>query len=157
MSDHRAHIHWRRATPDFDIRTYNRRHDWTFPRSGQALAGSAAPQYRGDADCVDPEEALVASISACHMLTFLALAAKAGFSVDAYEDDASGVLQKNADGVLAMTHVTLRPNITFSGAAAGPDPATLRDLHHRAHAGCIIANSIKTEVTVEQPQAAVAD
>ena len=92
---------------------------------------------------------LVGSLSSCHMLTFLALAAGRKLVVDSYEDDAIGVLEKNADGKQAITHVTLRPRIIFSGQQ--PDAAMLDELHHKAHEQCFIASSVKTEVTIEAP------
>jgi organic hydroperoxide reductase OsmC/OhrA len=97
---------------------------------------------------VDPEEAFVASLSACHMLWFLAIAAKRGFVVDRYEDSAVGVLERNAERRFAMTSVTLRPRIQFSGTKL-PTPEELAQLHHKAHEECYIANSVKTEVRVE--------
>jgi len=82
MSEHRAQIRWKRATSDFDLKTYNREHSWTFPKGGLVVAASAAPEYRGKPEGVDPEEALVASLSSCHMLTFLALASRRNIVVD---------------------------------------------------------------------------
>ena len=97
---------------------------------------------------VDPEEAFVASLSSCHMLFFLDFARRAGFVIDSYVDEAEGELAKGADGKMAMTRVTLRPRIAW--ADEGPDPAALADLHHKAHEACFIANSVTTEVTVQQ-------
>ena len=147
MSEHHATIEWRRETPDFDYRTYNRDHDWRFD-AGITVRASANPAYLGSEPCVDPEEAFVASLSSCHMLTFLALAAKKRYIVDGYNDLAVGVLDKDAAGHLAMTRVTLRPLVTFSGEKV-PSPEELRQLHERAHHACFIANSVKTEVVVE--------
>jgi organic hydroperoxide reductase OsmC/OhrA len=96
---------------------------------------------------VDPEEAFVAALSSCHMLFFLAYAGKAGFVVDDYSDDAVGILAKNADGHMAMTKVTLRPAIRYSGN--GPDRAAEMALHEKAHHACYIANSVRSEVVVE--------
>jgi organic hydroperoxide reductase OsmC/OhrA len=147
MSEHTVTVQWRRETPDFAYETYNRDHDWTFD-AGVTVRASATPAYLGNADCVDPEEAFVASLSSCHMLTFLAIAAKKRYVVDGYRDQAVGVLGKDATGNLAMTKVTLRPEVTFSGEKA-PGPEELRQLHDRAHHACFIANSVKTEVVVE--------
>ena len=97
---------------------------------------------------MDPEEALVVALSSCHMLTLLAIAAKKGWVVDRYEDDAEGTLAKNAEGKLAITHVTLRPRIMFAEGTV-LDADTLQYLHHQAHEHCFIANSVKTEVSVE--------
>ena len=147
MSEHHATIDWKRLTADFAYETYNRDHDWTFD-AGVTVRGSAAPAYKGSESCVDPEEAFVASLSSCHMLTFLALAAKKKHVVDAYHDQAVGILAKDTAGNLAITKVTLRPKVRFSGEKQ-PAPEELRQLHDRAHHACFIANSVKTEVIVE--------
>lgn len=147
MSEHAATIEWRRETPDFAYETYNRDHDWSFD-AGITVRASAAPAYLGHENCVDPEEAFVASLSSCHMLTFLALAAKKRYVVDDYKDQAVGVLDKDVEGHLAMTKVTLRPLVAFSGEKF-PSLEELRQLHERAHHACFIANSVKTEVVVE--------
>ena len=146
MSEHRAQLHWRRESPTFDYKTYNREHMWTFPKSGQTIDASAAPAYKGKTDHVDPEEAFVASIASCHMLTFLAIASMRTLTIDSYEDDAVGMMEKNAEGRLAITRVTLRPRIAFSGSA--PDAATIEHMHHEAHEQCFIANSVKTAIAV---------
>ena len=146
MSEHLASIRWTRNGQPFDYEHYPRDHDVRFER-GQRITGSAAPAYFGSADGVDPEEMLVAALSSCHMLTLLAIAAKKGLTIDAYEDDAVGTLGKNAEGRAAVTHVTLRPKITFAGDA--PDSAALEKLHESAHRNCFIASSVKTEVVVE--------
>jgi organic hydroperoxide reductase OsmC/OhrA len=99
MSEHHATIDWKRETPDFAYETYNRDHDWTFD-AGVTVRGSAAPAYKGSESCVDPEEAFVASLSSCHMLTFLALAARKRYVVDAYRDEAVGILAKDVAGNL---------------------------------------------------------
>jgi organic hydroperoxide reductase OsmC/OhrA len=147
MSEHTATIEWRRETPDFNYETYNRDHDWSFD-AGITVRASANPSYLGAESYVDPEEAFVASLSSCHMLTFLALAAKKQYTVDDYLDHAVGILDKDAAGKLAMTKVTLRPRVEFSGEKL-PSPEELRQLHDRAHHHCFIANSVKTEVVVE--------
>jgi organic hydroperoxide reductase OsmC/OhrA len=147
MSEHTATIVWGRGTPDFAYETYNRDHDWSFD-AGITVRASANPAYLGSESCVDPEEAFVASLSSCHMLTFLALAAKKRYVVDSYNDQAVGVLDKDAAGHLAMTKVTLRPQVSFGGERI-PSPEELRQLHDRAHHACFIANSVKTEVVVE--------
>jgi organic hydroperoxide reductase OsmC/OhrA len=97
---------------------------------------------------VNPEEQFVAALSSCHMLTFLAVAAKKRFVVESYEDDASGVLERNADGRLAMTQVVLRPKAAFSGEKV-PSPDELAAMHEAAHKGCFIANSVKADVICE--------
>jgi len=147
MSTHLASVRWTRTTQDFDYETYSREHAWTFG-SGGGVRASSAPEFKGDPKLVNPEEALVAALSSCHMLTFLAVCAKKGFPVDTYEDDAEGHLEKNADGRLAVTRVTLRPKVTFAAGTA-VDASTLAKLHESAHRGCFIAASVKTQVTVE--------
>jgi organic hydroperoxide reductase OsmC/OhrA len=146
MSEHVASITWKRETEQFDYASYNRDHEWLF-HGGHAVPASAAPEYRGNPDRVDPESAFVASLSSCHMLTFLALCARKRFIVDRYEDDAVGHLEKNADGVFAMTRVELNPVVEFSGEHL-PSSDELRELHDRAHHECFIANSVKTDVRV---------
>ncbi len=147
MSEHRATIRWKRKTPDFDLKSYNREHTWAFPKGGREVPASAAPAYRGKREFVDPEEAFVASIAACHMLTFLAIAAGRKFILDSYDDAAVGMLEKNTEGRLAITHVTLKPSVAFSGATK-PDDATIEQMHHEAHEKCFIANSVKTQIDV---------
>src|SRR6186713_843254 len=146
MSEHKASIVWARNGADFRYKNYPRDHVWRFP-NGVEVPGSAAPAYLGNPQRVDPEAALVAALSSCHMLTFLALAANKGFVLDSYEDDAVGHLEKNAAGKMAVTRVDLRPKITFSGAKQ-PTAADLDALHDKAHKECFIANSVTTEVHV---------
>ena len=114
MSDHQATIHWRRESPDFKYENYSRDHDWSFD-AGITVRASAAPAYLGSAACVDPEEAFVASLSSCHMLTFLAIASRKRYTLDEYRDEAIGVLEKNGEGRLAITSVTLQPEVKFGG------------------------------------------
>jgi organic hydroperoxide reductase OsmC/OhrA len=147
MSTHSATIAWKRTTPDFAPQSYIRDHVWTFG-TGSTLAASAALDYRGNPELVNPEEALVGALSSCHMLTFLAFAAKKKLVVDTYRDQAVGQLEKGADGKLWVTRVTLQPRVTFA-AGTNVDAAELRALHDAAHANCFIANSVKTVVTVE--------
>ena len=147
MSEHTATIEWCRETPDFAYETYNRDHDWSFD-AGITVRASANPAYLGSENCVDPEEAFVASLSSCHMLTFLAVAARRKYVVDNYHDEAVGVLAKDAGGRLAITRVALRPVISFGGEKV-PGAEELRELHDQAHHACFIANSVKTEVVVE--------
>jgi organic hydroperoxide reductase OsmC/OhrA len=147
MSEHRATIQWTRTTDSFAYEAYNRDHTWTFD-AGIEVAASAAPAYRGSAARVDPEEAFVASLSSCHMLTLLAIASRKRWVVDSYRDHAVGVLGKDAAGHLAMTRVTLRPEVRFGGETT-PTADELRALHDQAHHECFIASSVKTEVVVE--------
>lgn len=150
MSEYTATVSWRRHGAVFTDNKYSRAHEWRFD-GGAVVPGSSSPQVvpvpLSDAGAVDPEEAFVASLSSCHMLFFLSFAARQGWVVDSYEDRAVGVLAKNAAGRMAMTVVTLRPKVVFAGAA--PDAGQLAELHHRAHAECFIASSVKTDVRCE--------
>ena len=146
MSDFRATIRWQRTSEDFSSETYNRDHEWDFGH-GLTLPASAAPDYQGAEDRVDPEQGFVASVSSCHMLTFLALASKRRFVVESYEDEAVGELGKNADGRMAMTRVELHPVVRFADGAA-PDAETLAQLHEKAHKYCFISNSVKAEIVI---------
>jgi organic hydroperoxide reductase OsmC/OhrA len=151
MHVYTASIAWQRGDAAFTDNRYSRRHVWRFD-GGAEVPGSSSPlsvrEPYSDPAAVDPEEALVASISSCHMLWFLALAAKQGFRVDRYEDEAEGVMEKNEQGKLAITRATLRPRIAFDPAAA-PTAAQLEALHHEAHAECYIANSVRTRIAIE--------
>jgi organic hydroperoxide reductase OsmC/OhrA len=147
MSEHKATLKWSRDGKDFTYKTYPRNHTWRF-EGGAEVPASAAPQYLGDPSRVDPESALVAALSSCHLLTFLAIASNSGFVVDSYEDDPVGHLEKNANGKLAVTRVVLRPKIVFGGAKQ-PTEQDLARLHDKAHKECFIANSVLTTVTVE--------
>ena len=149
---HVARIEWR-----FDGAgggRYSRRHAWRFD-GGAVVPGSSSPDVvpapMSDPAAVDPEEALVAAAASCHMLLFLWVAQKAGFQVESYVDEAEGEMGRIAPGRMAMTRITLRPRIAFTGAA--PDEAMLQRLHHEAHEACYIANSLKTEITIEAPPA----
>jgi organic hydroperoxide reductase OsmC/OhrA len=146
MSSHHATIRWHHDGAPFTYETYSRTHTWRFP-GGSNVRAAAAPAFRGDPALVDPEEAFVAALASCHLLTFLALAAREGLTVEAYEDDAEGTLATNDAGRLAITRVVLRPRVTFGGEA--PDAPLVERLHARAHAECFIANSVRTEVVVE--------
>ncbi len=147
MSEHKATIEWKRETLDFGYQTYNRDHDWSFD-GGLRVRASAAPAYLGNESRVDPEEAFVASLSSCHMLTFLAIAARKKMVVDRYVDQAVGILDKDAEGRLAIVRVTLRPEVVFSGEKS-PSTEEVQLLHEQAHHACFIANSVKTEVVIE--------
>jgi organic hydroperoxide reductase OsmC/OhrA len=147
MSAHKANISWVNHNPDFSYDTYDRTHTWSF-EGGINIKASSAPLYFGNAAFVDPEEALVASLSSCHMLTFLAIAAKKRLHVLSYEDEAEGYLEKNERGKLAVTRVVLRPKVVFKEGVE-VEKEVLDRLHHRAHEECFIANSVLTEITVE--------
>ena len=155
MSEYTARVEWQRGPSEaFTDQRYSRRHVLQFD-GGAAWAGSSAPSSvrvpYSDPSAVDPEEMFVASLSSCHMLWFLSLAAQAGHVVDRYTDDAVGVMAKNAQGRLAMTQVTLRPRVEFGGAAgrSGPGAEQVLALHHAAHEACFIANSVTAEVRCE--------
>jgi len=152
MSTYSARVAWQRG-PDEDYarNRYSRRHALHFD-GGAVLAGSSSPSVVplpwSDPAAVDPEEMFVAALASCHMLWFLSLAAQAGHVVDGYDDDAIGTMARNAEGRLAMTQVTLRPQVAFAAGRA-PDEAALAALHHHAHEACYIANSVRTDVRVE--------
>ena len=152
MSEHRITLNWTRTTPDFDYKSYSRDHVVKF-KNDQMVGMSATPWYLGSPAKIDPEEMLVASLSSCHMLTFLAIAARKKLVVDSYDDDAVGIMAKNTEGKLAITQVTLRPRVTFSGTQ--PDEATLEQMHHDSHEQCFIASSVKCEMNVEPQEVQV--
>jgi organic hydroperoxide reductase OsmC/OhrA len=151
MSHYTAQIVWQRGGGNFLGNRYSRRHLIRFD-GGAELAGSSSPHVvpvpQSDAAAVDPEEAFVASLSSCHMLWFLSIAARRGFCVDRYTDNAQGVMARNARGKMAMTEVTLRPQAVFSGAKV-PTPGQIDEMHHQAHEECFIANSVTTDVRCE--------
>jgi organic hydroperoxide reductase OsmC/OhrA len=146
-----ATVAWQRGADEtFTDKRFSRGHQWSFD-GGLTVRASSSPQVVpkfSDPAGVDPEEAFVASLSACHMLTFLWVAAGKGFTIDGYVDEASGVLGKNAKGKSMVTAVTLRPKVVFSGDLR-PDAAALEAMHHAAHEDCFIANSVTTEVRWE--------
>lgn len=146
MSEHKATLTWERKTPDFNYKTYDRTHKIHYSGGSEMLV-TAAPEYMGDPKITNPEELMVAALSSCHMLTFLAMAAMKNLVVDHYQDEAVGILAKNSAGKMALTEVTLRPKVTFSGNQ--PDAGTLEQMHHKAHDNCFIANSVTTVVKVE--------
>lgn len=151
MSHHTSTISWKNSGPDFLKGHYSREHTWAFD-GGLVVPASSSPQnvrlpFSNPAN-VDPEEAFVASISSCHMLTFLFLAYQRGFQVDSYQDIATGRMSKNEKGVPWVSSVTLSPKIAYGGQKT-PSKAEIADLHHHSHEQCFIANSIRTEVTVE--------
>lgn len=146
MSIHRTTTHWSRTSPDFAYDTYPREH--TVELAGKSVEASATVEYKGSADRTNPEELLVAALSSCHMLTFLAICAKKSLVVDRYDDESEGHLEKGPDGKFWVTRVTLRPRVVFAEGTT-VDAATLTRLHESAHRGCFIASSVKTDVTVE--------
>jgi organic hydroperoxide reductase OsmC/OhrA len=152
MASFRATVDWAlRDGEDFPNGRYLRGHSVAFAH-GPEVRGTASAHVVGnkwaEAGAVDPEQLLVAALSSCHMLSFLHVARLAGLVVTRYRDEAEGILEKNAEGRLAVTRVTLRPQIAYAGQA--PDPAQRDHLHHEAHEACFIANSVRTEVVVEE-------
>lgn len=146
MSEHHARIEWKHSTGSFADKSFSRDHRWGF-KGDQSLLASSAPGFQGNPAAVDPEDAFTAALAACHMLTFLAIASVKGFEVASYEDEAVGTLDKNAEGRMCMTRVTLRPRVAFNGRQ--PSAEELHGLHERAHKGCFIGQSIKSEVIIE--------
>ncbi len=158
MRAYRAEVRWARWDSErFVDGRYQRGHEWRFD-GGATVAASANPDHvppgTSNPAGVDPEEALIAAASSCHMLFFLAFAAKAGFVVDAYVDDAVGYLDNDADGRQFMTRIELRPAIAFLGERL-PSPAEIGALHHKAHKACYVANSLRTEISVLPASASV--
>ena len=151
MAEHRAVIKWTHLQGDFLKGTYSREHTWTFD-GGQTVPASSSPHAVrppfSNPDNVDPEEAFVASLSSCHMLTYLYVASRKGFQISSYEDDAAGVLTKNERGIPWVSSVVLHPRITYAGEK-NPTREEEEAMHHAAHDQCFIANSVKTDVKVE--------
>lgn len=152
MSQHTAVIEWQRGDQPFSDNKYSRAHNWTFD-GGAVVRGSSTPSAMippplSDETAVDPEEALVAAVSSCHMMFFLAYARKDGLVVDSYRDAAEATLGKDERGKMSITDIVLRPAVSWSGDTV-PDAAQILDLHHRAHEACYIGNSVRSTVTVE--------
>jgi organic hydroperoxide reductase OsmC/OhrA len=143
MAEHHVRLTWDKGDAPFTYNDYPRNHALSFKHGQETMIASAAAAYKGDATKADPEDLLVAALSSCHMLSFLAIATKKKVTVTSYEDEATGFLE-NDKGVLWMTHVILRPAVTCNA-----DAETLAEIHHLAHEACFIANSVKTEVRVE--------
>lgn len=153
MTQHVATVSWERGDQGFSDNRYRRAHLWRFDGGAEVAASSSPhviPPPLSDPSGVDPEEAFVAALSSCHMLWFLAVAAKRGFVVDRYEDEAEGIMGKDDRGRTAMIRVTLRPRVRYSGN--GPDEQDEAAMHHAAHEACFIANSVLTDVVVEPPR-----
>jgi organic hydroperoxide reductase OsmC/OhrA len=148
---YRATVQWKRDGSAFTDQRYSRGHSWSFDGGITVPASSSPLSVRlpySVAEAVDPEEAFVAALASCHMLTFLYVAAKQGFVVDEYADDAVGEMSKNERGKMWVSKVILAPAITFTGEKR-PSSEQLDELHHLAHEECYIANSVKSEVTVQ--------
>ncbi len=151
MGEYKALVEWKREGAVFTDHRYSRGHVWRFD-GGVEVPASASPHVvpppLSIQAAVDPEEAFVASLSSCHMLWFLSIAARRGFTIDGYRDEAVGILGKGAQGKLSMTRVTLRPEVKFAGAKQ-PTRDELEAMHHQAHEECFIASSVKSEVLCE--------
>ena len=143
MSEHRVTLNWEKGEAPFTYQTYTRNHSLGFKNGHEVITASASPGYLGDGSKADPEDLLVAALSSCHMLSFLAIAAKKKLTVESYQDDAVGFLE-NDNGRLWVARVVLRPKVVMDA-----DAATLEQIHHLAHDACFIASSVKTEITVE--------
>lgn len=151
MANHHAVISWKNAGPNFLKGQFSREHTWRFD-GGALVAASSSPAVvpapHSNPANVDPEEAYVASLSSCHMLTFLYLAGRKGFEVESYQDEATGVTSRDEKGATWVSKVVLRPKIAYAGARQ-PTAEELQQLHHQAHEQCFIANSVKTAISIE--------
>ncbi|HET8940867.1 MAG TPA: OsmC family protein [Rudaea sp.] len=147
MSEHRIELQWSRNDGPFERGNYSPDHLIHYS-GGQKLHGSPASAFGGNDAYADPEQLLLSSLSACHMLTFLAVAANRGYVIDTYADNAVALLDKNADGKMAVVTAILSPKVEFSGDKR-PDSDEYAKLHERAHAACFIANSVKTRVELK--------
>jgi organic hydroperoxide reductase OsmC/OhrA len=151
MSEHRAIVRWKQAGNPFAKGRFSREHSWSFD-GGLTVPASSSPAVvpapMSNPANIDPEEAFVASLSSCHMLTFLFLAYRDGLEVASYEDEAVGVITKNERGASWVSTVVLNPRVVYEGAKT-PTRADEERLHHAAHEGCFISNSVKTEVQVK--------
>ncbi len=150
MSQHSATVTWQRGDAAFTDNRYSRVHEWVFDGGSRVRAAASpdvVPLPLTAADAVDPEEAFVAALSSCHMLWFLSLAAQRGVCVDHYEDAAIGTMAANQAGRAAITAVTLRPRVVFSGAL--PTKEAIAALHQAAHERCFLAASVNCAISVE--------
>lgn len=154
MSEHIATIYWENRQEIFTDNQYSREHTWSFD-GGIEVPASASPHVvpvpYSNPTCVDPEEAFVAALSSCHMLFFLAIAAKKKFLVERYRDRAIGIMDKNEAGKFAMTAIHLHPEITFGGDRL-PTSAQISTMHELAHHQCFLANSVKANITIHSEQ-----
>jgi len=147
MSEHKVNLSWKNESEDFSYKKYDRTHSWKF-EGGIVVKASAAPEYLGKKEFVNPEEAYAASLASCHMLTFLAVASIKKYTIGIYEDNAVAILEKNEKSRIAVTKLYLRPKVNFTGDNI-PDKTTIDEMHHRAHTECFIANSVLTEIIIE--------
>lgn len=151
MAHHQAKVSWKNGGPNFLKGQFSREHTWRFD-GGALVAASSSPAVvpapSSNPANVDPEEAYVASLSSCHMLTFLYLASRRGFEVESYEDEATGVTSRNEGGATWVSSVILHPKIVYAGTRQ-PTAEEVQHLHHQAHEQCFIANSVKTAINIE--------
>ncbi|RUR31479.1 OsmC family peroxiredoxin [Vreelandella andesensis] len=146
MSVHEAAISWTHAPHAIEPNTYSRNHSVSL-KGNQEVAVSASVEFKGDANCADPEQMLISAVSSCHMLFFLAIAEMQGFQVASYQDDPKGYLERNGKQGMAITRIELSPRITFGGDKV-PDQETISNIHSKAHNSCFIRNSVTAEVTI---------
>ncbi len=147
MTEHKVKINWKRELDDFAYSKYDRTHDWAF-EGGTVIKASAAEKFLGNPKYINPEEALAAALSSCHMLTFLAIASRKRITVDSYQDEAIAILDKNENGKLSVTKVILKPKIVFSGNTI-PNQDQIMQMHHQSHHECFIANSVLTHIEID--------
>lgn len=147
MAEYRTNLSWKPESEDFRYKNYSRTHKWSFG-GGQEITASAAPEFLGKSEFVNPEEAFVASLGSCHLLTFLAIASFNKYSIKSYTDECVAIVGKNQNGKQAVTKVFLRPKVEFYGDNL-PDSEEIEKMHHKAHNECFISNSVLTEVIVE--------
>jgi organic hydroperoxide reductase OsmC/OhrA len=152
LHKYEAEISWKRDGAKFTDNRYSRGHEWSFDGGVKIMASASPlsiPLPYSVVEAVDPEEALVAAAASCHMLWFLSITAKRGYVVESYLDNAVGIMEKNSEGKVAITRISLRPRIEFSGDRS-PSAEELQSLHHLAHDECFIANSLKSEIVIEE-------
>ena len=147
MSEHKVKISWQNKGTDFSYAAYDRTHTWEF-EGGKTIQASAAPEYMGKIDFINPEEALAASLSSCHMMTFLFVCSKKKYIVETYQDDSKAILAKNENNKMAVTELYLYPKVTFRGENQ-PSNEMIDVLHEKAHEECFIANSVLTKIIIE--------
>ena len=153
MSEYKVDLKWVSESDDFSYKNYGRTHEWKFG-GGITIKASAAPEYLGKPEFVNPEEAFVASLASCHLLTFLAIASYKKFSIKSYEDHAVGTVGKNKDNKLAVLKVILRPAVEFTGPLM-PSEDDIKKMHEKAHVECFISNSVVTEVIIEPQKSTI--
>jgi organic hydroperoxide reductase OsmC/OhrA len=160
MATYEATVKWQRGADEaFTDQRYSRRHHWLFDGGADIIASSSPHSVKApfsDSAAVDPEEALVAALSSCHMLFFLSFAARRGFKVASYTGKAVGEMSREPSGKEWLSRVTLRPEIIFDGEKR-PTAAEVDEMHHVSHEACYIANSIKSEILIEGKAAGLAD